>query len=119
MHLCPLFWCDSFGCLQGLPYLVKDLVKEEVELYNRNLRSKPHLKHIPEAVDPSPQMIYVFNQFLAWYNHIRQPKLNTVELTKVISETYELKLLLRKVFPNKSGQMYTLCVLMELYIMCV
>lgn len=92
--------------LQGLPYLVKDLIREEVDLYNARLPTKPQWADKPKAVDPSPRIQYVFTRFLSWYNHIRQPKLNTEELSRVVRETYELKQLLKEVFPDKAGLLY-------------
>jgi hypothetical protein len=87
---------------QGLSFLLKDFVKEEVEYINKmmvqNEVDKPALK------DPSSSIQFVLNLFMDWYNHLRQPLLKTEELAEIAQKTYNLQLMLKKLFPQKSGK---------------
>ena len=95
--------------MQALKFGLKDLIKEEVAEINRLKAQSPHFKNEPDVEDPSDAMIYVINEFLEWYNHIRQPLLTTPDIQAIAIETYHLQWLLKRVFPATRG--WAVCII--------
>jgi hypothetical protein len=94
--------------LQALPFLLKDFVKEEVEDINKAIDERG--LNLPHAKDPSDSILFVLNQFLEWYNHVRQPMYDTEDIKDIALKTERLQKLLKFVFPDRSGVMCVLCV---------
>jgi len=91
----------SCACWQALPFLLKDLIKDEVELINSTLRRNNVSE--PPVKDPSSKMQLVLNALNDWYNHLRQPIYTAAELVEIQEKTRKLMWLFKTVFPSKSG----------------
>lgn len=95
--------------VQALPFLLKDLIKSQVEKINayNNLRPKPK----PPVVDPSDCIQLAIDCFKDFYNFLRQPMTTTDDLKELAQKTYKLQWILKQVFPAKSGlcAVYRLC----------
>ena len=90
------------GLLQSLPFLLKDLVKDEVEFINQTLiNSKDPAVRL--VADPTPEIQIVLTAFMDWYNHLRQPMLTVDDLKELGTKTWRVQFACKKVFPTKSG----------------
>ena len=98
--------------------MLKDFIKEEVDEINGLIEDRR--LDVPPVEDPSDEIIHVINEFLDWYNTMRQPLLTTSEIVKLAKKTRALQELLKTTFPDRSGEIWVLwvcatCVLSVFY----
>jgi hypothetical protein len=102
-----LYTSVTCGMLQSLPFLLKDLVKEEVEFINQTLINSQD-PAVRLVVDPTPEIQIVLTAFMDWYNHLRQPMLTVEDLKELGTKTWRVQFACKQVFPSKSGVRGTL-----------
>jgi hypothetical protein len=85
-----------------LPFLLKDIIRDEVEFINETLIKSGDPK-VRLVVDPTLEIQVVVNAFMDWYNHLRQPMLTTEDLKELGKKTWRVQFACKQVFPSKSG----------------
>ena len=81
--------------------MLKDFIRDEVEEINRLIDDRD--LEFEKVKDPSDEIIHVINEFLDWYNTLRQPLLTTSEIVELAKKTRALQNLLKTSFPDRSG----------------
>ena len=102
---------------QALPFLLKDLIKDEVEFINQTLIQN-QATNVKLVVDPTFEIQIVLNAYNDWYNHLRQPMLTTDDIKELATKTWRVQFACKRVFPDKSGDVIA-CTALVLYIDCV
>lgn len=82
--------------------MLKDLVKEEIDEINSILMRNE--ANVPMVEDPIPGILLAHETFMGWYDAVRQPGYSIEDLKDIVEKTYNLQLVLKEIFPNKSGQ---------------
>ena len=88
--------------------MLKDFIRDEVEEINRLIDDRN--LEFEKVKDPSDEIIHVINEFLDWYNTLRQPLLTTSEIVELAKKTRALQNLLKTSFPDRSGLFLVVCV---------
>ncbi len=95
--------------MQAMPFLLKDVLKQEVMEINSILTA--NMAPVKPVFDPTNAILRVLNLYLDWYNHLRQPMLTTDDLKQLAQKTYALQRACKIVFPGKSGECMSQCML--------
>jgi hypothetical protein len=94
---------NSLRCApsQALPFFLNGLIADKVAVINAKMVENE--VPFPPVEDPTDCIIHVLDQFLDWYNHLRQPSYSAWEVFEISMKTYQLQQALKLVFPCKSG----------------
>ncbi len=102
--------------MQALPFLLKGLLQGRGAAINTSLQENGAQRQ--KIKDPTNSLLFTLCAFLSWYCEMRQPMKTATQIVESAKTTEQFQLLLKKIWPDKSGQHMSCCTIIALQDMC-